>query len=351
MMRVGIVNPESWSFLRELHILLSSNYATRVFKPRSSRSPLFRERIEKHLLYHDLKSFLQQNDVVLFEWATHLLAQATHMPKSSRIITRLHRYELYAWADRINWDAVDQIILVSEAKRQEFLHRFPEQATKVHVIPVGISTQRFSCANRNFTGTIGTLCHLTPRKRIYDLVLTFSELVERVPSLRLHIAGDPDPDCLDYYASLLSLVDRLSLRQLVEFDGYIESPWEWYPKIDIFISNSFSEGLQVAPMEAMASGCYCLSHHWDGAEELLPQSHLYMTSSQLQEMIIDFCELPDPRKEDERVRMRQLAGERFDIEKSNQQICEIIEQSVRRYRATRGPSALSQTDAGVEARY
>jgi len=335
MIRVGIVNPETWDFFHEPYAFLRANYTTSVFKPRLPRVPVFRERIERNLLHHDLKSFLRQNDVVFFEWSSSLLALATSIPKSCAIVTRLHRWELYSWADRINWKAVDQIILVSEAKRREFLARFPEQTQKTHVLPACVSLQQFGFVEKPFSWRIGTLCHLSPRKRIYDLILNFSDLVQILPSLRLHIAGDPDPAHVDYYSSLHSLVDKLSLNGLVQFDGYVAKSWEWYPKIDIFISNSFSEGLQVAPMEAMASGCYTLSHHWDGAEELLPENCLYVTGNHLQDKIVSFCGLTDFQKERERIRMRDLAVERFDIERANQQIGEIIEQSARMQRAGR----------------
>lgn len=320
MIRVGIVNPDSWDFFHELYAFLSANYKTSVFQPRKSTSPLFRERIERHWLDRDLSNFLRKNDVVFFEWATQLLALATSIPKSCKIITRLHRWEMYGWADRINWGSVDQIILVSESKREEFLRKFPAQAHKTEVLPACTSMRQFSPAKRIFSGSIGTLCHLTPRKRIYDLILTFSELVQKVPSLRLRIAGDPDPNHLDYYHSLLSLVDRLSLAGSVQFDGYVEKPWEWYPRIDVFVSNSYSEGLQVAPMEAMASGCYTLSHYWEGADELLPANYLYMTGTELQEKILAFSELPEFRKEQERARMRSLAEKTFDVDKVKSQV-------------------------------
>jgi hypothetical protein len=38
-------------------------------------------------------------------------------------------------------------------------------------------------------------------------------------------------------------------------------------------------------MEAVASGCYCLSHDWDGADELLPAENLYLTDSQLRQSV------------------------------------------------------------------
>ncbi len=71
-------------------------------------------------LQGDLSAFLAAHDVVFFEWGSELLALASRLPKTTRIITRIHRYEMYEWVDRVNWDVVDTIVLVSEAKRIEF---------------------------------------------------------------------------------------------------------------------------------------------------------------------------------------------------------------------------------------
>jgi glycosyltransferase involved in cell wall biosynthesis len=325
VIQLGVVNPETWSFLRDLYLFLSQKYVTTVFRPRSCRSPIFRERIERSLLGRDLDRLFRLNDVVFFEWASRLLALATSRPKAGPIITRLHRWELYIWAHHINWELVDYVILVSEAKRREFLDQFPAQAAKTRVIPVGIPLNRFAFCEKEFSGNIGTLCHIMPRKRLYDLILLFSELLEDMPSLHLHIAGDPQPEHLDYYTSLQHLVDRLSLRQKVTFHGFIEKPWEWYPSIDIFVSHSFSEGLQVSPMEAMACGCYTLSHHWNGAEELLPSDCLYVCDRELKEKVLAYMRLPSQEKQIQRMRMRNEAVLRFDIQKASQLVSEVVD--------------------------
>jgi glycosyltransferase involved in cell wall biosynthesis len=165
-MRVGIVNEETWSFLHEIHADLDERHRVSLFRRRKLRLPVFEMRANRHLFRRDLNAFLNANDVVFFEWASELLAEASHLPKRAPIVTRLHRYELYKWVDRINWPAVDRIILVSETKKAEFLARFPDQASKITVIPVGVDPQKFQLRSGTFQGNIGILCHLTPRKRV-----------------------------------------------------------------------------------------------------------------------------------------------------------------------------------------
>lgn len=326
MLRVGVVNEETWGFFDQIYEVLRQHYETTVFQRRSTRSPVFYDRINRFLLQRDMQGFMRANDVVFFEWASELLAFASRLEKTCGIVTRLHRYELYQWVDRVNWHNVDRVILVSEAKRQKFSERFPEHAHKTVVIPEATSLDQFSYIPREFAGNLGTLCHLTPRKRVYDLILTFSELCNEGENYHLHIAGGAHPSHLDYYEALVHLVERLNLEERVTFYDNVAEPWNWYPQIDIFISNSYSEGLQVAPMEAMASGCFCLSHHWAGAEELLPAENLFSSNNELKQLIRRHAACSSAERASLRECMRDIACEKFDIRLITDDIRGVIEE-------------------------
>lgn len=326
-LRVGVAIEETWDFFREIYAELDYHYTTRLFERRQLRSGPMHSRINRWLFQRDMGNFLAANDVVFFEWASELLVAASRLPKRAAIVTRLHRYELYKWADLVNWDAVDRILLVSKAKQALFNERFPEQAGKTVVSSPSTPLDKFVHKRRNFAGNLGILCHLTPRKRVYELILAFSELLTVEPGLHLHIGGGPHPAYGDYAEALHYLVKQLRLEEKVTFYGTVAAASEWYPQIDIFISNSFSEGLQVAPMEAMACGCYTLSHHWDGADELLPASHLYWTDRQLQDKVLAFCGLSEAARQMQADAMRQWACDHFDIRQTIADVRRVVEEA------------------------
>ena len=178
---------------------------------------------------------------------------------------------------------------------------------------------------KSFNGDIGILCHLTPRKRVYELILVFYELLQQKKDLHLHIGGGMDPAFEDYFYALKSVVVDLGIQEKVTFYGNVDDTCNWYHKIDIFISNSYSEGLQVAPMEAMASGCYCLSHHWRGADELLPQEYLYFTDSELKKKILRYVDMDEFEKNDQKKYMRSIAEDRFDIAQTIKVIAQAVD--------------------------
>ncbi|MBV6451614.1 MAG: Glycosyltransferase Gtf1 [Anaerolineales bacterium] len=327
-MRLGIaLSPsDSWHFFRPIHDDFTSRFEVDVFKPYRVNFPFFQERINRWFYRKQLDEFLKGHDVVFFEWASGLLAQATALPKSCRIVTRLHRYEFFEWSGRIAWEKVDAIILVSNTMLRMFSEKFPAHRSKCVVIPVGISTSKFYPGKRIFHGDIGVLCHISPRKRIYDLIMAFNELCGIQDGFHLHIAGGYDNAHMDYSAAIQTLIARLSLEDRITFYGNIKDPSEWYRGMDVFVTNSYAEGMQVAPMEAMASGCYCLSHYWDGAEELLPPENLYISNAELVEKILEYTRLPESLKQKQRSKMRAMACDKFGSEQIAPRIRQVVEQ-------------------------
>jgi glycosyltransferase involved in cell wall biosynthesis len=144
---------------------------------------------------------------------------------------------------------------------------------------------------------------------------------------RLQIAGEPKGD-YRYEAALHRLVEKLNLQESVYFDGFINDTQNWLQNIDIFISNSFWEGQQVALLEAMASGCYCLSHIWAGAEEMLPQENLFVTGSDLQQKIIEYSRLSESERHNSQEALRAIACDKFDIERTKVQVRQAINRSI-----------------------
>jgi glycosyltransferase involved in cell wall biosynthesis len=331
-LRLGVIVGERdpWRFFQDVYADLISRYRVDLFRVRHVRSPIFPERLNWRLLLHDLNSFMKCHDVVFFEWASELLVTASRLPKRCQIVVRVHRYEMFQWVSEIDWAVVDKVIFVSYAMQKRFVAQFPEHQHKTVVIPVGISTDQFRTNHAERSGrNIGTLCNISPRKRVYELILVFYELNQKKTGLHLHIGGGTEPVYADYNDAVQRLVRELGLQDKVTFYGEVTKPAEWYRPIDVFVSNSYSEGLQVALMEAMASGCYCVSHHWDGVEELLPNEYLFYTDSELQEKILSYLELSPALRAQHQERLRQIACEKIDYQVTQNQIRHLIEEAVK----------------------
>lgn len=330
-LELGVANKETWTFLQDIFDYLQARYPIKVFSPRKWPFPFFHSKMDHYLLRQSLKKFMQEQEVILFEWASELVVEASDMwqPGYAALVVRLHRYEMYKWVDRIKWGNVAFVLLNTETMRQKLLERTgipPERA--VVVPPVGILKERICREPRKLQGTIGILCSLIPRKRVYELILAFAKLIQDRPGLELHIGGDRRGDYRSYYEALQALVEKLNISESVNFNGRVEDKWSWYSGIDIFVSYSYSEGMQVAPLEAAASGCYCLSHWWEGAEEIFPWEQLFLTDAEFIGKALDFLQAPDEQRYQMRLPFLQFADEVCDPEKINRKVEEVLLASV-----------------------
>jgi glycosyltransferase involved in cell wall biosynthesis len=332
MKHLGIFVGESgnWSFFRGINEDLAKHYETDIFERKAYRTPLLYGRLNDWAHIQRIRQTLQRNDICFFEWASELLLPASHMPKRCAIVARLHSYELYAWAPRVNWASVDRVILVSEAMRSKFCGLFPDHAHKTRVIYNAKELDVFAPGDRPFSFNLGMLCSINPRKRIYEVIIMLADLRSRGYPAHLHIAGGRlhGGDYDEYYVALHALVEKLGLNDAVTFYDHITSTAAWLRNIDVFVSNSYWEGHQVALIEAMAVGCQCYSHFWDGAEEVLPPENIYAAETQLADMLIAYSKLPEDVRKCERDRMRAIAIEKYDANHQYVAIRQVIEEAL-----------------------
>lgn len=312
-MKLGIVYDGLQNFLEELREDWRAHFETSVYAFQPVKLPIASGRINPMLYRRSLGQFLNRNDVVFFEWAGENLVAASRMPHRAAIIARLHSGELFNQARLVDWNRVDWIVLISNAMQRKFNEMYPGHEAKTVVLPAGKSLTRFAPVLHPFGGKIAMLGHIIPVKRVYDMVLTMAELRDRGYDFTLYVGGQPKDDYINqrYYASVLGAVKKLGLSERVFFDGWVD-PSAWLPDKDIFISHSSWEGQQNALIEAMACGCYCLSHFWDGAEEILPEEYLYTTTSRLVDKIIAYAKMPEADRRQHQTCQREIAVERFN---------------------------------------
>lgn len=315
----------NWAFFKEIFDDFSAHYQVDVFKKRYLKIPLT-GRLSLLLHRRWMRNSLKRNDVCFFEWASELLAAASHMPKAAPIVTRLHSFELADWAHCVNWDHVDKIIFVSEAIRDKFVAQYPGQASKTVVIYNAISLDKFFPVQRPFDFSLGMLCTIKPIKRIYEVVLMVKELRDEGYSPTLHIGGAPaNGNYQDrYYVALRRLVEKLDLQEAVIFDGYVD-PAAWLQKIDIFISNSYWEGMQTALLEAMATGCYCLAHFWDGAEEVLPNENIFISESDLRRKLVAYSQLSEAERAQCKNQLVEIVRQKFNLNDMKIMLRDVLE--------------------------
>ena len=326
-MKLGVVvDDNNWTFISEILNYWHKNFQVEEFTSQIYDPFIVQKKFKKWRLMKSLKRFMDRNDVVFFEWAGQLLIICSKLSIRKPIIVRLHSYELFPHAPYVSWENVELIILVSKAMQQKFVALFPDQAAKTRVVNCGTSIYELKSLRHRNGNNIGMLCSLIPLKRVYEVILALYELRKKGYVFRLHIGGEvcKGADNERYNASMLNAIEKLGLQDQVVFYGRVNDVVSWWGKIDMFISNSYWEGQQNALLEAMAGGCYCLSHFWDGADEVLPQEYLFVGNEELQEKIIEYYKMSNEEKQRHQDKQLSIVRGKFNIEDVKTRLREIV---------------------------
>ncbi len=314
-MNLGIIIDGNRRFISELLEDWGESFRTECFEFTPVKLRLLEGHVNGVRYRTKLRSFLARSDVVFFEWAGPQLAYASRLETATPLVARLHSWELFEFSRQVRWGAVSRVVCVSEAMRKSFLNDFPDQSGKVDVVYPGKSLPRFSPRPKPFRGRMGMVCDLIPVKRVYETVLSLYSLRRNGYDLTLHLAGEPGVGAEDrrYLAGIQRAIERLGLRDRVVFHGWVADTAAWLGDIDIFVSNSYWEGLQNALVEAMAAGCYCLAHFWGGVEEVLPAEYICVTAREMEDKIAAYCDCPESRKGRHHSELRTIVEERFSL--------------------------------------
>jgi glycosyltransferase involved in cell wall biosynthesis len=105
---------------------------------------------------------------------------------------------------------------------------------------------------------------LHPRKGLADLFVAFDLVHRRHPQARLHIVGDGP-----FAQTYRDMVDGLSCREAVRFEGGKVDPFPWMRGADIFVLPSHADPAPLVLPEAREAGCAIVATQVDGIPELL----------------------------------------------------------------------------------
>lgn len=197
-----------------------------------------------------------------------IAATLTGIPFSFTIHGPAIFFEPYRWRLDLK---VQQALFVScisyYCRSQLMLFCPPEQWHKLHIIHCGVDIRRFTPVVHQpdhkrllYTG------RLSAAKGLPILFQALGQVVLHHPDLVLTIVGDgPDRSALE------ALAIQFKLTPYLKFVGYQsqEAVCQYLHNSDIFVLPSFSEGLPVALMEALAAGVPVITTPVAGISELV----------------------------------------------------------------------------------
>jgi glycosyltransferase involved in cell wall biosynthesis len=192
-------------------------------------------------------SFTMHGSTELFDVREHRLAKKVELARFVVCVSEYARSQLMGLVHPVHWD-------------------------KLHVVHCGVDLRSFQAAQRGDGDDGGleilSVGRVVPVKGYPLLVEALADLRSRGIEARLTIVGHgPHLGELRDLAARLGVEDRVELAGAVGQDAIVTH----YARADVFALASFTEGLPVVLMEAMACGLPVVATHITGVPELVEE--------------------------------------------------------------------------------
>jgi len=187
-----------------------------------------------------------------------IITEQNNLSKNLKTLyTPFHRFYKKIQIE-IAYSQADKIIAVSRGIKKDLITNYKIKEEKVIVIenPVNIgqvkarSTKAVSlpCGFDNKKKLIVTVGRLSPQKGYFDMLEAFHLVNQQLPS-QLIILGEGT-----LRSQLETRIKELSLENSVCMPGFVDNPWAYVQKADLYLSTSHWEGFSLSYIEAMACG-------------------------------------------------------------------------------------------------
>lgn len=218
-------------------------------------------------------------DVVIVEFLNEQAVwYSKNLSKQKRLIIHMHGFELYSsFADRLNLDGVEQIVVPSEDYKAKVVELRGWPINKLQVIQNSGSLDDLARPkSQQARFTLGLVGWVPSLKRIDRALNLLEQLIELDDRYALEVRGAPPwdytwewntPTHRDTYIEVLRrLKTNPRLAKHVTFSPFSPDAGNWLRGVGWVLSPSSRESFHLAPVEGMLSGAVPIVWQREGAE-------------------------------------------------------------------------------------
>lgn len=304
--------------------LLDDQYGGNVnYTPASTSFELGTTEYRAHIYRKLIKQHIPKGVVLIPSDDEACWMAAASVASSYKMIGVLHADEVvyYQLAKKYRTH-VYAFVSVSNRIHQKLISQIPSFISNTKVIPCGIPTSSFtsSAAKKNQITWVGRLSRY--QKRAQDIPAIWNAIDNEVRDVTLKIAGQGDfSDELEQYINTLNQPDRMGALGWISPDEIKQLLTE----SKVFLQTSDFEGMSVALMEALASGCTVVTTRVSGAEDFenIPKAKevvLLYEAGDCQNAAKLIMKAIESFNEQKRNTAVQLAIDLFDISNTNDRL-------------------------------
>ena len=186
------------------------------------------------------------------------------------------RTRLIVLVERLLARRTDVLVAVSALQRDELLADRIAAPSRIRTVPLGVDLDPFLNQRRGDAGfreelgfgastrLVGIVARLVPIKGVDVFLSAAEQVAAALPDVRFVVIGDGE-----LRGALESLARERKLSGRVRFTGFRNDMARIYGSLDLSVLSSRHEGLPVALLESVASGCYVVATRVGGVPDLL----------------------------------------------------------------------------------
>jgi len=183
---------------------------------------------------------------------------------------------LIVLVERLLARRTDVLVAVSALQRDELLADRIAAPSRIRTVPLGVDLDPFVNQRRGDAGfreelgfgastrLVGIVARLVPIKGVDVFLSAAEQVAAALPDVRFVVIGDGE-----LRGALESLARERKLSGRVRFTGFRNDMARIYGSLDLSVLSSRHEGLPVALLESVASGCYVVATRVGGVPDLL----------------------------------------------------------------------------------
>jgi glycosyltransferase involved in cell wall biosynthesis len=226
--------------------------------------------------------------------------------KNTKIITHIHDVSFKAYRKMIlkrdlffldmliprSIRIADKIIAVSEFTKKEILKYYEVDDSKIEVVYNSINIKIPQESESRKAEIISKynlppsyilyLVTLQPRKNIAILIEAYAKIKDKIPNIKLVIAGNKKAHNFDKKIDKVISNNNLSQKDVV-FCGYVDTPDKslMYKMSEVFVFPSFYEGFGIPILEAITQGTPVIASDIPPHREVAKNSAIYFEPKDL----------------------------------------------------------------------
>jgi glycosyltransferase involved in cell wall biosynthesis len=218
---------------------------------------------------HGIYTNERRIEISLAEWLDDM--KAMNLSVDVNIFERdLKDYwsDMFSGYSKLCYNASTKIITLFEGNRTLQIADGADPE-KIEIIPNGIDYASYSKCSRKSKGkpSIALIGRVVPIKDVKTYIRAIGYLSKSISGLEAYIIGSTDDDPV-YYEECLDLIEKSSLQNVITFTGKVDVK-EFYPKIDVIVLSSLSEGQPLVILEAGAAGIPCVATNVGACREMI----------------------------------------------------------------------------------